>query len=193
MKIHKRFLRIIIYILYFKADYVIELCDTDSTTLIPMFSETFNNGKFHCVPVIPTDTAQTEPEFALKPSIQSMTLEKIRPKEGTIVQKMKQFTRFLKSEHAISSFKQFLVLFQLMMLKTWRNRTVMWIQFLHHLGCGFFIGLYGILWYLFSLSNLIWFTGLIFYQAANDGLRMFDHLKFCMGVVFVVRLKFNFF
>lgn len=27
-------------------------------------------------------------------------------------------------------------------------------------------------------------AGLIFFKAANDGNRMFDHLKFCIGIVF---------
>lgn len=155
------------------ADYVIELCDTDSEKLIPHFSGIFNNGKTRCVPVIPSET-ETDGlinpdgcDFVLKPSIQSLTLEKNRRREPTLVQKMKQFTRLLKSEHASSSLKQFIVLFNLMMLKTWRNRTVLWIQLIHHLVCGIFIGL-------------------IFLDAANDGTRMFDHLKFCMGVVFVV-------
>lgn len=96
-----------------------------------------------------------------------MQMERIRPRESTILQKMKQFTRFLKSEHAISSLKQFIVLFQMMLLKLCRNRLVLWIQLGHHLLCGFCIGL-------------------IFWNSANDGTRMFDHLKFCMGVVFMV-------
>lgn len=83
------------------------------------------------------------------------------------MQKMKLLTRFLKSEYALSSFQQFYILFQMMILKIIRNRTVLWIQFLHHFLCGLFIGL-------------------IFLNSANDGKRMFDHLKFCMGCIFFV-------
>lgn len=92
-------------------------------------------------------------------------MEKQKSKEGPLVQKMKQFTKFLKNDSATSGIKQFAILFNLMMLKTFRNKTALAIQFIHHVLCGFFIGL-------------------IFFQLANEGERMFDHLKFCMGVVF---------
>lgn len=93
--------------------------------------------------------------------------ETTRPNEGTLVQKMKQLSKIFKSEYALSSLQQFLVLLQMMFLKIRRNRLVLWIQFFHHLGCGLFIGL-------------------IFFNSANDGKRMFDHLKFCMGAIFFV-------
>jgi hypothetical protein len=94
-------------------------------------------------------------------------MDSMRPIEGTFIQKIKQLSKFFKSEYALSSIQQFAVLFQMMILKIMRNRTVLWIQFFHHLGCGLFIGL-------------------IFLNSANDGKRMFDHLKFCMGAVFFV-------
>lgn len=102
----------------------------------------------------------------LKPS-PSLKMENTRPNEGTLVQKMKLLSKFFKSEYALSSWQQFSVLFQMMMLKIFRNRIVLWIQFFHHFGCGLFIGL-------------------IFFNSANDGKRMFDHLKFCMGSIFFV-------
>lgn len=131
----------LIYNKFFPQISVIELCDTDSDNLIPMFSDIFSNGKVRCVPVF-HPTEMTVDEFVLKPSIQTLSLEQKRRREPTLVQKMKQFTRFLRSEHASSSLKQFIVLFNLMMLKIWRNRTVLWIQLIHHLICGIFIGLY---------------------------------------------------
>lgn len=94
-------------------------------------------------------------------------MENTRPNEGTFVQKMKQFSKFFKSQYALSSWQQFTVLLQMMMTKIFRNRIVLWIQFFHHFGCGLFIGL-------------------IFLNSANDGKRMFDHLKFCMGSIFFV-------
>lgn len=142
---------------------MIELCDLEPDTVIPQFSSLFSNGKQQC---LPTNTSDLHPrEFQMKQSINSLQMEISRPKESTLVQKMKQLTKFFKSEYALSSLQQFSVLFQMMMTKILRNRLVLWIQFFHHLGCGLCIGV-------------------IFFNAANDGLRMFDHLKFCMGCVF---------
>lgn len=105
--------------------------------------------------------------FLLKPSIASLQMDNTRPKEGTFIQKMKQLSKFFKSEYALSSLQQFRILLQMMMTKIFRNRLVLAIQFFHHFGCGLFIGL-------------------IFLNSADDGKRMFDHLKFCMGAVFFV-------
>lgn len=143
---------------------VIELCDLEPDT-IPFFSQKFHNGKQQCVPVMSTDAQNTQ-SFLLKASPSLMT-EATRPNESTLVQKMKQLSKIFKSEYALSSLQQFLVLLQMMFLKIRRNRLVLWIQFFHHLGCGLFIGL-------------------IFFNSANDGKRMFDHLKFCMGAIFFV-------
>ena len=103
----------------------------------------------------------------LKPSIQTMSLENKRPQESTLIQKMKQFSRFLRSDSTSSGFRQFIILLNLLTLKTYRNRIVLWIQLIHHLLCGIFIGV-------------------IFWSVANDGNRMFDHLKFCIAIVFFV-------
>lgn len=102
----------------------------------------------------------------LKPS-PSLHMENTRPIESSFVMKMKQLSKFFKSEYALSSLQQFSVLFTMMMTKIFRNKLVLWIQFLHHIGCGLFIGV-------------------IFFNSANDGRRMFDHLKFCMGAIFFV-------
>lgn len=144
---------------------VIELCDLEPETVIPKFSKIFHNGKQQCVPVI-SNESQVEQSFLMKAS-PSLQMENSRINEGTLVQKMKQLSKFFKSEYALSSLQQFSVLFQMMMTKIFRNRLVLWIQFFHHFGCGLFIGL-------------------IFFNSANDGKRMFDHLKFCMGAVFFV-------
>lgn len=103
----------------------------------------------------------------MKPLPSNLTLENTRPNEGTVIQKMKQLSKFFKSQYALSSLQQFLVLLQMMMIKIFRNKLILWIQFFHHVGCGLFIGL-------------------IFMNSANDGKRMFDHLKFCMGAIFFV-------
>lgn len=103
----------------------------------------------------------------MKQSINNLQLENSRPKESTFIQKLKQLTKFFKSEYALSSFQQFFILFQMFLLKILRNRVALAIQFFHHIACGLFIGI-------------------IFFNAANDGKRMFDHLKFCMGAIFFV-------
>jgi hypothetical protein len=145
---------------------VIELCDTEPD-VIPQFSSHFLNGKMQCLPTNSPANDVAITEYHMKHSINTLAMEDSRPKEGTLVQKMKQLTKFFKSEYALSSLQQFVVLFMMMMTKLMRNRVVLWIQLFHHIGCGFFIGL-------------------IFLNSANDGMRMFDHLKFCMGCVFFV-------
>lgn len=79
-------------------------------------------------------------EFVLKPTVTSMVLDRQGPHVSTLVQKMKQITRFFHNRHAVSGFVQFWVLFRLMWTKIIRNRTVLWIQLVHHIACGIFIG-----------------------------------------------------
>ncbi|XP_055529850.1 ATP-binding cassette subfamily G member 4 [Wyeomyia smithii] len=167
---------------YNPADFIIEVCDSESAEIIPALSEVMQNGKAICTKsnaavaaagytgstlVVDEEPNSLEPvsDFVIKPTVTSVILEQQRPKVSTLVQKMKQITRFFHSPHAVSGFVQFWVLFRLMWTKIMRNRTVLWIQFLHHVICATFIGL-------------------IFLNAANDGARMFDHLKFCLGVCF---------
>lgn len=146
---------------------VIELCDSDSYNFIPKFSKIFENGKLICTSAVTEIASQNQqidnnqivstsnsinkanyqelptispPSFVIKPTLTSMTLDRSRPKEAPLMQKMKSISRFMKSQHAVSGLKQFTVLFNLMMLKILRNKTVLWIQFLHHLVCGIFIG-----------------------------------------------------
>ena len=147
------------------ADFIIELCDTESDTIIPQFSAIFQNGKQQCLMSV---DGESNGGFLLKSSIPQFHSESPQQtSEGTLIQKMKMLRKFFKSEYALSSLQQFSVLFHMMMIKIFRNKIALWIQFLHHLGCGLFIGL-------------------IFFNSANDGKRMFDHLKFCMGAIFFV-------
>ncbi|XP_058830828.1 ATP-binding cassette subfamily G member 4 isoform X1 [Topomyia yanbarensis] len=164
---------------YNPADFIIEICDSESAEVLPALCEAMQNGKSICVKsqfgapagssalIVDEEPNSLEPvsDFVIKPTVTSMILEQQRPRVSTLVQKMKQITRFFHSPHAVSGFVQFWVLFQLMWTKIMRNRTVLWIQFIHHVICAIFIGL-------------------IFFNAANDGARMFDHLKFCLGVCF---------
>lgn len=99
-------------------------------------------------------------------------MEKTRPNESTLMQKMKQLSKFFKSEYALSSLQQFYVLLNMMFIKILRNRLVLWIQFFHHLGCGFFIGL-------------------IFLNSANDGKRMFDRKFSIKPILFLLSISFS--
>lgn len=156
---------VFIWNFFFLLNLVIELCDSDENEkIIPTFSEIFQNGKLTCT--IPTTINNLdEQQYRLRPALTSMIMDYQKPKEGVLVNKMKQITKFLKNDSATSGIKQFVILFNLMMLKTFRNKTALAIQLFHHLLCATFIGV-------------------IFFQLADDGDRMFDHLKFCMGVVF---------
>jgi ABC-type multidrug transport system ATPase subunit len=108
------------------ADYIIELCDFEPET-IPYFSAIFQNGKQQCLP-------EESAGYQLRSSIQQLHLEHTLPaREGTLIQKMKLLSKFFKSEYALSSLQQFAVLFHMMMIKIFRNKVALWIQFLHHL------------------------------------------------------------
>ncbi|XP_058466216.1 ATP-binding cassette subfamily G member 4 isoform X2 [Malaya genurostris] len=164
---------------YNPADFIIEICDSESAEVISTLRDAMQNGKSICTRsqlavttgssalIVEEEPNSLEPvsDFVIKPTVTSMILEQHRPKFSTLVQKMKQITRFFHSPHAVSGFLQFWVLFRLMCTKTMRNRTILWIQFVHHVICAAFIGL-------------------IFLNSANDGARMFDHLKFCLGICF---------
>lgn len=139
---------------------VIEICDSETHEVIAAMSEAMYNGKAICAKLqLPTSAGNStstaspateeddqpsslEPvsDFVIKPLVTSMVLEQARPRVSTLVQKMKQITRFFHSPHAVSGFVQFWVLFRLMWTKIVRNRTVLWIQFLHHVICGMFVG-----------------------------------------------------
>ncbi|XP_055614349.1 ATP-binding cassette subfamily G member 4, partial [Uranotaenia lowii] len=169
---------------YNPADFLIEVCDSESQEVIPALAEVIQHGKAICSKAVapaaasnsqqqqPGNTAEEEPsslepvdEFVIKPLVTSMILEQQRPRVSTLVQKMKQITRFFHSPHAVSGFVQFCVLFRLMWTKIMRNRIVLRIQLFHHVLCALIFGL-------------------IFLNAANDGSRMFDQLKFCLGFCF---------
>lgn len=85
--------------------------------------------------------------------------------QSSLWEKVKSLRRYIRSEYSKSSLKQFSVLVGMINKKIYRNRTALYISAAHHILCGVLIGL-------------------IFFGAANDGNRMFDHLKYCIGVVF---------
>lgn len=91
--------------------------------------------------------------------------EKTAVQPSTFWEKVMSLRRYMQSEYSRSSIKQFLVLVGMINKKIYRNRMGVYISAAHHIICGLMIGL-------------------IFLGAGNDGNRMFDHLKFCIGVVF---------
>lgn len=87
---------------------------------------------------------------------------------GALVEQVKVFSsRLRRNRNEISGMQQFLVLMRVMLLRTMRARLALAIQLLHHTLCGLFFGL-------------------IFFQLGNQGARMFDHLKFCIGAVLMI-------
>jgi ABC-type multidrug transport system ATPase subunit len=125
---------------YNPADYIIELCDSDPT-LITTLSSALNNGNlaYHYV----ANTKTNQPEIMVEPITTTNTLlEEVTPKvASSINSKMIALSRFFKSQNPVSRFEQFRILVSLMFLKICRNRVVLWIQLIHHLICGIFIGI----------------------------------------------------
>lgn len=133
---------------YSPSDYIIELCDSEDLTFVSSLAEMTQNGKLMCVAyeekaneAAGSDSLGIGNECALlmKNAITQMTLDKPKTR-GALLEKMKAFSRFMHSDHAISGPRQFVVLLQLMMVKIVRNKTVLAIQLFHHVFCGIIFG-----------------------------------------------------
>ena len=127
-------------------------------------SETVQNGKL----VASSDYHKVTQrhDLHLNLTATSMLMEPVKkPVVSSVLEKMKSLWRYIESDYPKSSFKQFSVLMSMMNKKIYRNRIALYIQLVHHVLCGVMFGL-------------------IFWGAANDGDRMFDHLKYCIGIVF---------
>lgn len=149
---------------------------------MPLLSELTENGKL---------TYHTkQPDLTLEPQQAITTLFVEQPKRqflpaffagsaastdgtlmgaaGALLEQVKVFSQHLHTERRdISGVQQFLVLMRVMLLRTMRARLALAIQLIHHTLCGLFFGL-------------------IFFQLGNQGGRMFDHLKFCIGAVLMI-------
>ncbi|KAL0822709.1 hypothetical protein ABMA28_004728 [Loxostege sticticalis] len=66
--------------------------------------------------------------------------------------------------YATTYCEQFSILLCRMLKQIFRNRQGLWIQLIHHIMCGVLIGI-------------------CFFNMANDGTQMFNHLKLCVGLV----------
>lgn len=130
---------------YNPSDFIIELCDGDDGTIVSALSRETQNGKLICT--IDSNAYQlgdvlTNVSLNMKTAVTSMILEKPKTKGGALLEKMKAFTKFMQNDHAVSKFSQFSVLFAVMMLKIWRNKSVLLIQLFHHVFCGVIFGKY---------------------------------------------------
>ncbi|XP_067647342.1 ATP-binding cassette subfamily G member 4 isoform X2 [Eurosta solidaginis] len=190
---------------YSPSDYIIELCDADEGRLIPLLSELTGNGKWLYVPQQQQPQQQELQVQQLQNGINYTSIapyskdfhQAVRtffveePKrsrmqqffsagtnfstDGTLLggvtafyEHVKTFTKLLVTEQEGSSgFHQFCVLFKMMLVRTIRARFALVVQFLHHV-----------------LTAMCF--GLIFLNLGNQGSRMFDHLKFCIGVIIII-------
>lgn len=132
---------------YNPSDYIIELCDSDDGTIVSALSRETNNGKLLCsiesaenAGPNPLGSVCSDVSLNMKNAVTSMFLEKPKTKSGALLEKMKALTKFMQNDHAVSGFRQFSVLFAIMMLKIWRNKSVLLIQLFHHVFCGVIFG-----------------------------------------------------
>lgn len=126
---------------YSPSDYIIELCDSEDSDIIMQLAEMTQNGKLVCAPSDSQEASSNgELVLCMKNALTQMTLEKPKSCGGAILEKMKAFSKFMQSDHAISGLQQFIVLFNLMMTKILRNKTVLIIQLFHHIFCGIIFG-----------------------------------------------------
>lgn len=123
---------------YNPSDYVIELCDSEDDEIVRALADMTDNGKLVCIEH--EQKSDQEITMKMKNAITSMIMEKPKSRSGALLEKMKAFSKFMQNDHAISGLRQFVVLFQLMMLKIIRNKTVLAIQLFHHTFCGIVFG-----------------------------------------------------
>lgn len=133
---------------YSPSDYIIELCDSEDLDIVEKLAEITHNGKLVCTAISSVSTSvgdkcvtnTDEVMLCMKNAVTQMTLEKPKTRGGALLEKMKAFSKFMQSDHAISGLQQFIVLFNLMLIKIVRNKTVLIIQLFHHIFCGIIFG-----------------------------------------------------
>ncbi|KAM3966141.1 ATP-binding cassette sub-family G member 1 [Aphomia sociella] len=171
------------------ADFIIEL--TENPEYIDILSEIMMNGKLYKSAKLETSEPATIP---LKICYQSedevaereimLTNEKCTYKvpeytgEGSLSSSSSQISNRVSSSmawmkvqktnncgaYATTYCEQFSILLCRMMTQIVRNRQGLWIQLIHHIMCGVLIGI-------------------CFFNMANDGTQMFNHLKMCVGLI----------
>lgn len=98
-----------------------------------------------------------------KTSSQIVCTTKNDPLYGSWI-KLKEDSLEGNAAYANSGWVQFWILLQRLLVQSVRNRKALLIQAIHYLLNGFFLGA-------------------VFYDNGNDGSMMYNHLKFCVGVV----------
>ncbi|XP_002067871.3 ATP-binding cassette sub-family G member 1 [Drosophila willistoni] len=175
---------------YSPSDYIIELVDAEDGHLVPVLSELTENGKLtyvarqnlqveletqQAITTMFLEQQQQQQHNSKRPFLPTLFAGSAASTDGTLMsgasallEQMKAFSRRLYNERRdISGLQQFVVLIRIMLLRIMRARLALTIQLFHHLLCGLFFGL-------------------IFFQLGNQGARMFDHLKFCIGAVLMI-------
>ncbi|XP_017059738.1 ATP-binding cassette sub-family G member 1 [Drosophila ficusphila] len=170
---------------YSPSDYIIELVDAEDGHLVPGLSDLTENGKLiyavnasdQLGATLTSQQAVTTMfvEQQKRPFLPSFFAGSAASTDGSLiggtsalVEQVKAFSRRLNSDRRdVSGVRQFMVLMRVMLLRITRARLALTIQLFHHLLCGLFFGL-------------------IFFQLGNQGARMFDHLKFCIGAVLMI-------
>jgi len=160
---------------------VIELVDAEDGHLVPALSDLTENGKLIYVV---SQSEQLAPQQAVttmfleqqkRPFLPAFFAGSAASTDGTLIggtsallEQVKAFSKRLHTDRRdVCGFRQFIVLMRIMLLRITRARLALTIQLFHHLLCGLFFGL-------------------IFFQLGNQGARMFDHLKFCIGAVLMI-------
>ncbi|XP_059053888.1 ATP-binding cassette sub-family G member 1 [Achroia grisella] len=173
------------------ADYIIEL--TENPECIDMLSQEMMNGKLYKSAKLEVSPNEPPSTIELKVCYQSedelaeteimLTNEKCTYKvpgyegNGSVsssssqISQMNSSMAWMKVQETNSSggyattyCEQFSILLCRMMIQIFRNKQGLWIQLIHHVMCGVLIGI-------------------CFFNMANDGTQMFNHLKLCVGLV----------
>lgn len=170
---------------YSPSDYIIEVIDAEDGQLVPLLSDLTDNGKLTYRGKQPDSVdAQLQPQQAITTLFMEQPKRQFLPTffagsaastdgtlmgaGGALLEQMKAFTQRLhRDRRETSGLQQFLVLMRVMLLRIIRARLALAIQLFHHTLCGLFFGM-------------------IFFQLGNQGARMFDHLKFCIGAVLMI-------
>ncbi|KAI8041189.1 hypothetical protein M5D96_005443 [Drosophila gunungcola] len=146
---------------YSPSDYIIELVDAEDGPFVSGLSELTENGKLIYV------TSQSDQLGASLASQQAVTTMFVEQQKRPFLPAFFAGKRLHTDRREVSGMRQFVVLMRVMLLRITRARLALTIQLFHHLLCGLFFGL-------------------IFFQLGNQGARMFDHLKFCIGAVLMI-------
>ncbi|KAJ9585648.1 hypothetical protein L9F63_002568, partial [Diploptera punctata] len=173
---------------YNPADFVIEMTDGDEENVKPL-SEAIQNGKISfsqtriiCAPadVVSEDKCEEVQEMSekhtlhFKPDTNGPTLDNGNKNidsssEASSVDlgnsmTYKRMSQVKDLDYPTTNWFQFCALLRRMLLQISRNQIAFRLQTIHHVMCALMVGI-------------------ITFQNASDGLDMFKHVKFCMGVI----------